>query len=335
MAERTAWQPLANHLLIAIPERYEAPKGPRSPDGLAITLLAGEDSYRELEHQLRTGGQLQFETEALESERNKVCVGQVLQLPTRLDDQMVLHAAGTGARTFADITPVVKVGDTVYLDRSCLIDENEILPGIYRVSYAAVICVITPSLISFEDGKSWLIPIGGYVLLSRVWDADVVEETVEGRVVKCRKVGALITEFNVAPLPNIGIVMWVAHPLRGCADDLRTGQRVVITPGHALIETIAGSEYMCVRHDYILAVGVSTPLENLVGPEYMRVVHEYALRGMDTPVPALPSSQNQFSDEVIDASVAKTVEAIRHNPFTKEFQRIPLGPFDNAAYHND
>ena len=295
MADSPAWQPLANHIFVAIPERHHAPKGPRSPEGLAITLLSGEDSLKDLEYQLRTGGALQFETEALETERNKVCVGQVLQLPTRLDDQMVLHAVGDRARTFADIAPVVAVGDTVYLDRSCLIDENEILPGVYRVSYAAVICVISnheitettsdpqgdaffqefwehlyigtkptlppiskdnphqpPKTVRTETAT--LTPVAGYVLLNRVWADDVVYETVEGRAVKCRKVGALITQYNVPPLPNEGVVEWVDAPLRGCGDDLRPGQRVIITPGHALVEDICGTEYLCVRHDYILAV---------------------------------------------------------------------------------
>ena len=184
-------------------------------------------------------------------------MGQVLQLPTRLDDQMVLHAVGDRARTFADIAPVVAVGDTVYLDRSCLIDENEILPGIYRVSYAAVICTIFKFGILLQgqhEDHHLLTPVGGYVLLNRVWADDVVYETVEGRVVKCRKVGALITQYNVPPLPNEGVVEWVDAPLRGCADDLRPGQRVIITPGHALVEEICGTEYLCVRHDYILAV---------------------------------------------------------------------------------
>lgn len=284
----TDWTPTANHLLISIPSRYEAPNGPRSPEGLGITLIAGEDAMNELIAQIKTGGELQIETESEQSIRTLVRVGQVLQVPPMLTDQMVLCAAGEGYRTFADITPVVEVGDQVYLDHSCLIDENEILPGIYRVPYAAVICVIT-----FENNtmQPWLKPVGGYVLLSRVWAADVCDYEIDDvmRKVRFGKGGYLIDQVDVPPLDNEGEVKWVHEPLQGALDEMHPGQRVVIANGQALIETICGVEYLVVRHDYCLAVREAV-----------------------------------FSDEVIDASIAKTVEAIRQNQFTKEFQQLPL-----------
>jgi co-chaperonin GroES (HSP10) len=273
--------PTANHLLVSIPERFRK----REP-GKQIIQIAGEDAMNELIAQIKSGGQIQIETETDTSISNLVRVGQVLAIPTQLTDQMVLCAAGNNkVRTFADITPVVEVGDTVYLDYSCLIDENEILPGIYRVSYAAVICVIEHQFNApgpLDDVCAFLNPVGGYVLLSRVWSSDVTDYELDGamRKVRWNAAGTLIAEYDVPPLPNEGVVAWVDAPLKGALNELHPGQRVVIAEGHAMIEAIAGESYLCVRHDYILA--------------------------------------------------------IRQNPFTKEFQRLPLpSHVHNASYPND
>lgn len=252
--QTTDWQPTANHILVAIPERYHAPKGPRSPDGLAITLLAGEDSMQELEAQLRSGGIMQMEVESATSIQNLVRTGMVLALPPRLDDQMVLCMAGDQVRTYADIVQVVEVGDTVYLDWTCLTDENELFPGIYRVPYGAVICIICTSPDFDGIVESFLCPVGGYVLLSRVWAEDVVDEVIEGRSVKCRKRGDFVVQANVAPLANEGVVRWSDSPLGGAAKEVLPGQRVVISAAHALTETICGTDYLCIRHDHILAI---------------------------------------------------------------------------------
>jgi co-chaperonin GroES (HSP10) len=258
-------KPLANHVLVALPHRYAAPKGPRSPDGLGITLIEGADAMRELEAQIKRGGELQIETATDKSISNLVRVGQVLAIPPCLTEDMVLCAAGNNkVRTYADITPVVEVGDTVYLDWSCLTDEREILPGIYNVPYAAIICTIYTFKQwdkALDDGKpfmpiSVLRPVGGYVLLSRVWADDVTDYELDDRMQKVRwnEAGTLIAEYDVPPLPNEGQVAWVDAPLKGALNELHPGQRVVISAGHALIENIAGSEYLVIRHDYVLAV---------------------------------------------------------------------------------
>ena len=107
---------------------------------------------------------------------------------------------------------------------------------------------------------------------------------------KCRKNAAgLITETSVPPLPNEGVVAFVDAPLKGALNELHPGQRVLITEGQALTESICGTDYLCIRHDYCQAVYV--------------------------PV---------FSDEVIDASIVGVIESIKQNTFTKEFQRLPL-----------
>ncbi|GAC1370957.1 MAG: hypothetical protein NVS3B25_19200 [Hymenobacter sp.] len=254
-------RPLDNHVLVSLPHRYEQPKGPRSPQGLALTLIEGEDNLRELEAQLKAGGQIHLETATEHSIANLVRVGQVLQIPPALTDQMRLCAAGEQTRTYADITPVVAVGDTVYLDHSCLTDENEILPGIYRVPYAAIICVIRKW--TAHCGKLYkpqefntLTPVGGYVLLSRVWSSDVVDYEVDDRMQKVRfnAAGTLVAEYNVPPLPNEGTVAWVDAPLKGALNELHPGQRVVFEAKQALVETICGESYIAIRHDYVLGV---------------------------------------------------------------------------------
>jgi co-chaperonin GroES (HSP10) len=284
------WKPLANYLLVAVPERLEKPKGPRSPEGLGITLISGEDNMRELQAAIRAGGEIRIETASDTSDANKVRVGQVLQVPPRLDSSMVLCAGGPkGYRTLADVTPEVEVGDTVHLDPSCLIDENEIMPGVYRVPYSAVICVITPVRNSFINNvpiDNFLTPIGGYALLSRVWADDVTDETdAEGGLVKCRKKDGLVVETAVPPLADEGVVAWVGTPLRGTLPEIQPGQRVVIKPGLALVERIAGAEYLCVRQDYVLAVRE---------PDFAKVPSEWTRADTDAfelVAPTLPADK--------------------------------------------
>ena len=307
----TDWTPTANHLLISIPSRYHAPQGPRSPDGLALTVISGEDAMHELEAQIKRGGKLQIETETDTSIHNLVRVGQVLQIPLSLNDQMYLCAAGESYRTYADITPVVEVGDTVYLDHSCLTDENEILPGIYRVPYAAVICVIhqftfdkNPHNGGHYTELDCLVPVGGYVLLSRVWADDVTDYELDDRMQKVRwnAAGTLIAEYNVPPLANEGRVAWIDAPLKGALNELHPGQRVLITKGQALTETIAGTEYLCIRHDYVLGIREHESVGLL--RDYLR----------NTPAEELQADWDAVSN----------VQPEKQNPFTKEFQRLPL-----------
>lgn len=262
-----------NYLLIAIPERY---KQVRTEGTGKIHLLAGEDNMAELIAQIKSGrGELRLETQTEASVSNLIRTGLVLSIPPQLTDQMVLCAApnARGYRTFADIIPLVALGDTVYLDHSCLIDENEIMPGIYRVPYSAVICTIHDyraelaelgvryPKVSFEV----IMPIGGYVLLSRVWADDVKDVEIEGRMRKVRygkhsSMDALameqawIEQIDVPPLPNEGVVAHVDYTLNRAPNELRNGHRVLIADGQALVETISGTEYLCVRHDYCVAI---------------------------------------------------------------------------------
>lgn len=287
------WHPTPNYLFVSIPQRFEAPKGPRSPEGLALTLLHGDDAMAELDAVLRQGGNnVHFEEKHERSIENIVRVGQVLQIPPFLDNTMTLSGGGPkGLRTMADITPVVEVGDTVYLDHAFLIDENEIYPGVYRVPYSAVICKIDDHIhkdsgmydIEVGGEKRYcfisdmqavrmyrhgippvpptIVPVGGFVLLSRVWGEDVVSEDIDGRMVKCTKFpNGMIASTNVPPLTGEGVVAWVGTPLKGSLAELQAGQRVVISPMHATAETISGTEYLCVRHDYVLAVKEEDPI---------------------------------------------------------------------------
>ena len=113
-------------------------------------------------------------------------------------------------------------------------------------------------MVTFENNHMcpWLIPVGGYVLLSRVWANDVCDYELDDRMQKVRwnEAGTLISEYNVPPLPNEGVVKWVDAPLKGALDELHPGQRVLLTPGHSQRERIAGEDYLIIRHDYCIAI---------------------------------------------------------------------------------
>ena len=182
-------------------------------------------------------------------------------------------------RTCADINEPVEVGQEIHFDPAGLTDE--VAPGVYLVPYWAVICVILEHepfyLYSKRIKKDFsspiqfptiLLPIAGYVLLNRVWADDVQEAEVEGRLIKVRySTSGLVAETDVPALNSEGIVAWVGRPLRGTSDKLAVGDRVVfhgykpfadksqpLDTGPAIVETIAGTEYLCVRQDQILAV---------------------------------------------------------------------------------
>lgn len=249
-------QATANYIICSLPQRFKQAQA-GTPK---IHLIAGEDNMRELQAQIKAGGQIQIETETDTSVSNMNREALVLSIPPQLTDQMVLCAASNnkGYRSFADITPVVEVGDTVYLDHSYLTDENEILPGIYRLPYSSVICVIYDYFPNDHTDFHWpvLNPVGGYVLLSRVWASDVVDYELDDQMQKVRwnEAGTIISEYNVPPLPNEGTVRWIDCPLKGALNELHPGQRVLLAPGHALVEHITGEDYLVIRHDYCVAV---------------------------------------------------------------------------------
>lgn len=263
-----------DHLLVALPERYQRAQAVGTGK---IHLLSGTDDMHALMAQIKSGrGELRLETETNKSDNNLNRTAQVLAIPPQLTDQMVLCPASNakGYHSYADIEPVVEVGDTVYLDKTCLIDENEIMPGIYRVPYSAVICVVVEwkhfditalpvdgteaairaGAVPYTTTTS-LIPVGSYVLLKRVWADDICDYEVDGRMQKVRwnQAETLIAQYDCPPIPDQGIVAWVDCPLKGALNELHPGQRVLLAPGQALVETIAGTSYLCVRHDYILA----------------------------------------------------------------------------------
>ena len=180
--------------------------------------------------------------------------------------------------------------------------------------YAAVICVIDPWFETIEqqarDRPNYnLIPVGGYVLLSRVWSSDVCEYEIDDRMRKVRfgKDGYLVEQVDVPPLPNEGQVAFVDAPLKGALNELHPGQRVLITKGQALVETICGESYLCIRHDYCMAV-----LE-------LNVI-EFELEG------------KKMTCDMNKARESERGQAfLGQNTFTKEFQRLPLdNPSNNT-----
>lgn len=291
------FQPYANHCLVACPERFT---DQLRPGEKRIILATQDDRFSELVDALKHGENFHIEEDE-NAYRTPVSTGQVLAIPRALTNQMML-CDGTGTmdvprtvpvlgannkpiwrkgsdghpemvtrqvgwmsvprpKTCADIQNPVQVGDTLHFEHCYLTDDTEVMAGVYLLPYTALICKIVPTYSALYPAPE-LFPIAGYVLLSRVWESDVVDEpSAEGGLVKCRKVGDLVVETGVAPLPNEGQVAWISTPLRGTPDDLRVGMRVVIDQRQALVETIAGESYLAIRQEYVLAQRVPVFIE--------------------------------------------------------------------------
>jgi len=292
-------KPLDNYLLVHVGPKFTT----TAVEGKPVLLLPkGSDGWAALTEDLKAGRGAGIEADS-PIEQTPVCQGTVLAVPEHLTADMTLcagpwtkyvermkvvhdekgrvvkaangravmvgdgHAEAPVMRTCADITERVQVGDRIHFDPTCLTDEAEVAEGTYLVPYANVICTITHDEF-WAFHKTRPRPIGGYLLLYRVWADDVETADVEGRPTKVRYgAGGLIAELDVPPLPNEGVIAWQGSPLRGTTDKLSIGDHVVfhgykpfadksqpLDTGQARVENIAGTEYLAVRQDYVLAV---------------------------------------------------------------------------------
>jgi len=280
------WKPAPNYLLVAVPERFEQQHQPGKP---RLFLPSGSDDWAALDAQIRLGVGAEIETDEVPI---PVRQGLVLAVPSRLTDDMVLCAGphstlvplqeavivhgktipdpATGGRmlrstgklveqniprTAADITQQVQVGDTIHFDFEALTDEAEVTPGVYLIGYADVIAILaTPKLDPWhEDYPYGPVPICGYVLLKRVWPEGVRQVNADEYGLEYTK-SDIVSQLDVPPLPNEGIVLWHSSPLRGTRQQAHVGDHVIVDVRHTRVETIAGTEYLCVRQDYLLAV---------------------------------------------------------------------------------
>lgn len=237
-------QPLANHLLVAIPERYTY-HHTKGQDGVLIKTVAMTPGLAE---QIEAGyGDIPFELDE-DAERTLVREGQVLAVPPALTEELYVCAGpNEKPRTGADIIySKIRVGDTLHLDSAYLTDENEIQPSIYRLPYTAAIAIIEelPNI-----GETWITPVGGYALLSRVYpDGAELQED-----------GSYAVEKNglwqaVGPIANEGIVQEISillGPYRPYPFHLYDR---VLFEGYPRLETIRGTEYIVVQQDTIAAV---------------------------------------------------------------------------------
>ncbi|UYZ60085.1 hypothetical protein [Hymenobacter latericus] len=245
--------PLANYLLVSVPARAPQPAG--APK---LVTLKGADDWQALTAALQAGTEFHAETNE-DPAQAPVNIGQVLRLPERLTPDMILCAGGLknkGRRTAEDILQVISVGDHIYCDNLTFSKENELQPGIYRVPYSSVVCIVELAVDS--HGKripelDVLTPVAGYVLLNRIWPAECFEERIDGVVRKVRRNSLGLVEV-CAPLDNEGIVAYAGDPLGEQSFTLQPGQRVLCQPGFASPVTIEGESYLAVRQDYIAAI---------------------------------------------------------------------------------
>lgn len=253
-------RPLANHLLVSVPSRF-VDHHTRGQEGILIKSAVVTPGLME---QIQAGyGDIPFELDE-QAERELVREGLVVALPPELNEDLYVCAGPFGKpRTGKDIFPKIQLGDTVHLDVAYLTDENEIQPGIYRVPYTAAIAIVEdlPNI-----GETWITPVGGHALLSRVYP-DGAEKQEDGSYAVER--GGLWEA--VSPIRNEGVICELSIPLGAYRPFAYHLNDRVLFEGYPRLETIRGTEYIVVQQDTIAAV-----LDRKEAPKY-------ALLPLDSP----------------------------------------------------
>lgn len=159
----------------------------------------------------------------------------------------------------SDIAMEVMPGDKIYFHFNTIDEENKytLADGrkIYKVRYDQIICIV-------RDGK--IIPIGSHVLVSMVWDEDVVEidltnvkipghspvSSVKGKINKFN----IVTELHEKPKPLEGIVRHIGNSLDGEVElGIVPGDRVIFLPESDWVNVIEGKEYFVMKQRDLIA----------------------------------------------------------------------------------
>jgi co-chaperonin GroES (HSP10) len=168
--------------------------------------------------------------------QHKITCGEVVAVPD-------------GVLPWCRIIPEVQVGDKIYFHYNALREDSVIpdLEGIWVIEYDFVFCVV-------RDGK--IIPIGGKVFASPLYDDGVQDIEVNGTVTKGKiseKTG-LITEINSKHSLKKARLAHIGTPLRGDVPvAIKVGDVFYYISNADFRNTIEGTEYFVMNQEDILA----------------------------------------------------------------------------------
>lgn len=158
-----------------------------------------------------------------------------------------------------DIAQDIEAGDRLYFHYNTIDEENKytLADGtkIYKVRYDQIICIVKAGVI---------IPIGSHVLVSMVWDDDVVDidldnfkipghspvSAVKGKI----SASGLIEELHDKPKHLEGIVKHIGKALKGePVLAVVPGDTIIFLPESDWINVIEGKEYFVMKQRDLIA----------------------------------------------------------------------------------
>lgn len=155
--------------------------------------------------------------------------------------------------TMSDIDPIIRKGDRIYYHFNAISEDNR-LKGYFedtksktfRVGYDQIFCVV-------REGE--IIPVGGHVLVEKVFDPGVEEIEVKGvKVMAKTSASGLVTEVGSKPVSYAGTIAYIGAPFK-CDPDLGlvAGDKIVFTKESDWVNKIEGKEYYVMRQRDIIA----------------------------------------------------------------------------------
>lgn len=155
-----------------------------------------------------------------------------------------------------DIALEVRVNDKVYFSYLQLTDntwlgKTAFGEDMYAIPYNEVFAVV-------RDGE--IIPIGGHILVSPVYEDGVEELSMpDGTKVFGRQNGwGMVVSLNEKPMDNCGYIQHVGTPLKGDDACLRKGMMIAFLPRKKFYNEIEGKGYWVMRQEDALIEIVST-----------------------------------------------------------------------------
>lgn len=154
-------------------------------------------------------------------------------------------------QTHADVQVDIEPGDTVYFHYNTLLNEQNYLYRdmrdgmlVYRVPYGSIYCRVRKQKITM---------LNAFVLVSEIYDDEVVDIEVDGRTVKGKMHGNLVASIGERPKYLSGILRHIGEGIGPDRRDIPVGTHVVFRPSSEFVNMIEGEAFYVMRHWDIVA----------------------------------------------------------------------------------
>ena len=235
---------------------------------------------------------------------------QMAELPPKyrnLKESQIPYQCGSYEPRMVSCKDVdVQSGDIVYFHYNQLLNEENFIERqedgalIYRIRYSSIFCRVRLGEITC---------LNGYVLVSEVYDEDVEDIIVDGKVInKGKTKNGLVVELDSKARTQRGKL---EHIGAGVGDDVRTvspGELILFRAGSEFKNTIEGREYMVMRHWDIVAI----VMDDQEVAKYAEIINRYTHDSFDMLTVKPVGDYVMVRPEEIPVSIK--VETVKYDP---------------------